>query len=190
MDAPALIFERQKVVSLVEAASRSESADSSTDVATALDQFEAFADTLNYYPPNVPLACSLSGDIVPDHRSLGGSYWRRHCVEAPLSRDALHEMATEVDCRLTIGSDSFTPSSRSIPMTIASTVANLDAGTSMANALGQLYSIGARVDFAGLNNNWDRRKISLPSYPFQKKRYWITEINHHTTEQHPQTLAR
>ena len=190
MDAAALIFERQKVASFFEAASTSETADSSADAATALDQFEAFADTLNYYPPNLPLACSISGDIVPIHRSLGGSYWRRHCVEDPLSREALLKIADEVDCCLTIGSGTFATNSSNSRLTTASTVANLDAVTSMANALARLYARGARVDFAGVHKYWDRRKVSLPTYPFQKKRYWITEIDQHTTEQKPQTLAR
>ena len=44
----------------------------------ALSAFENLADQFNFYPPSLPLWCSLDNQIVPTHRSLGGSYWRRH----------------------------------------------------------------------------------------------------------------
>lgn len=182
MDAATLIYERQKVVKIRDAAPSGETNDLSAEVNVALDQFESFADSLNYYPPNLPLVCSLSGEIVPVHRSLGGSYWRRHCIETPISRESLFELAAETDCLIVMGNVSNDVDSSDRFVSIESTVPNRNASSSMTNGLARLYSLGARIDFAGLNHHWKRSKVGLPTYPFQKKRYWITEIDQHTAE--------
>ena len=64
----------------------------------------------------------------------------------------------------------------------------------MLDSLGRLYVQGARVDWVGFDRDYERRKVSLPTYPFQRQRYWIeaTEpttvpVNPHsvTSNQHP-----
>ena len=59
----------------------------------AADAFETFADTLDYFPADRPLICSLSGAEVPEHRLLGGSYWRRFATETSNVAAALQALA-------------------------------------------------------------------------------------------------
>ncbi len=40
-------------------------------------------------------------------------------------------------------------------------------------ALGQLWMHGAAVDWSGFHAGERRRRVSLPSYPFERRRYWI-----------------
>ena len=61
--------------------------------------------------------------------------------------------------------------------------ANHDATNSMLNALGRVYVGGANPNFSTFNQHWHRNRISLPTYPFQKKRYWITEISKHIKQE-------
>ena len=46
----------------------------------------------------------------------------------------------------------------------------------MLTSLAELYVRGAEVDWAGFDKDYPRRKVSLPTYPFQSKRYWITGV--------------
>jgi acyl transferase domain-containing protein/aryl carrier-like protein len=39
--------------------------------------------------------------------------------------------------------------------------------------IGPLYVRGGAVDLSGLDRTGPRRKVSLPTYPFQRQRYWI-----------------
>ena len=80
LDALTLVVERQKITDRRESIPEEGQPDQLTAL---LDQFEGFADTINYYPPNLPLICSTSASVVPVHRSLGGSYWRQHCLDDP-----------------------------------------------------------------------------------------------------------
>ncbi len=47
-----------------------------------------------------------------------------------------------------------------------------DDWQSMLDSLGQLYVRGRKIDWAGFDRPYPRRRVSLPTYPFQRKRYW------------------
>ena len=46
----------------------------------------------------------------------------------------------------------------------------------MMETLGRLYVAGITPNFQMLDRQGMRKRLSLPSYPFEKKRYWITEV--------------
>jgi myxalamid-type polyketide synthase MxaB len=39
--------------------------------------------------------------------------------------------------------------------------------------LGELYVQGVAIDWPGLDQGYQRRKVTLPTYPFQRQRYWV-----------------
>jgi acyl transferase domain-containing protein len=41
------------------------------------------------------------------------------------------------------------------------------------SALGQLWTAGVNVDWAALHSPANRRRVPLPTYPFERKRYWV-----------------
>ena len=43
----------------------------------------------------------------------------------------------------------------------------------LLNSLGALYVRGANVDWAGFERDHAHRRISLPTYPFQRERFWV-----------------
>ncbi|TLW94620.1 amino acid adenylation domain-containing protein [Saccharomonospora piscinae] len=43
----------------------------------------------------------------------------------------------------------------------------------LATALGRLWLSGVEVDFAAVDAHAPRRRVSLPGYPMQRRRYWI-----------------
>jgi amino acid adenylation domain-containing protein len=43
------------------------------------------------------------------------------------------------------------------------------------NNLARLYCMGTDLDWEGLDRGYERRRVSLPTYPFQRKRFWISE---------------
>ncbi len=153
----------------------------------ALDQFEALADTLDYLPPDRPLICNLTGQVVPVHRVLGGSYWRRQCVE-DASLSASLETLAQQDCNvvLEVGDrPMLTPDTLeafALPVCLASLQWERDETATMLEALGHLYVSGSVPDFASLDRPWSRKRISLPTYPFQRTRYWITDVGKHVAK--------
>src|SRR5690606_11399002 len=43
----------------------------------------------------------------------------------------------------------------------------------LLESLGTLYVRGAPVDWTGFDRPFHRRRIPLPTYPFQRRRYWM-----------------
>ncbi|MEB3340709.1 alpha/beta fold hydrolase, partial [Okeania sp.] len=41
------------------------------------------------------------------------------------------------------------------------------------SSLAELYVRGAKIDWSGFDRDYQRQKVSLPTYPFQRQRYWI-----------------
>ena len=74
-----LVAARQRLPSTVAAVAGGNAV--ADDSAEELDAFEELADRIDYFPADRPLICELTGKVVPVHRLLGGSYWRRHCEQ-------------------------------------------------------------------------------------------------------------
>ncbi len=145
-----------------------------------LRKFETLADGFNYYPPNLPLICSVTGEVVPVHRALGGSFWRQHCLTQPLLQESANQLAKmECDFVLEFGSMvSVMPETHGTET--VRIIRTMEKGQSVTNSLlyglGELYVGGVNPNFEALYRHRKSKRIGLPNYPFQKKRYWITEI--------------
>lgn len=56
---------------------------------------------------------------------------------------------------------------------LASPLRPLPGSESMAHALGQVWMAGAEIDWAAVHSGHGRRRVHLPTYPFQRRRHWI-----------------
>jgi acyl carrier protein len=43
----------------------------------------------------------------------------------------------------------------------------------LAGALAFLWAAGVRVDWAAYHGGWDRRRVELPTYPFERQYFWL-----------------
>jgi acyl transferase domain-containing protein len=160
----------------------------SAEASVVGEALEKFADELDYFPADRQLICNLSGDVVPEHQLLAGRYWRRHVTESLRIAAGVRSLV-EADCDvvLEIGSRSalLELAGSNLPKTAPPCVPSLarEAGKSETDCtlqtLGQLYVGGVTPDFAAFDEPWRRAKIGLPTYPFERKRYWITDISEH-----------
>jgi acyl transferase domain-containing protein len=55
------------------------------------------------------------------------------------------------------------------------------------DSLGRLWLAGARVDWSALHEDEKRHRVALPSYPFERQRYWIDPLQAAKPVQNPAT---
>ena len=59
------------------------------------------------------------------------------------------------------------------PAVLSSLRRNAPSDNGFVEAVAGAYEAGLGVSFAGLFTGESRRRISLPGYPFERRRYWI-----------------
>ncbi|HXD44446.1 MAG TPA: SDR family NAD(P)-dependent oxidoreductase [Pseudolabrys sp.] len=147
-----------------------------------LDELEQIAGTLSYAPPRLPLVSNLTGavmDAAPD-----AAYWRRHTREPVRFGDGMAAVAA-LDCQvyLEIGphpvllplaqtclADKGKPAA--LVGSLNRQKADVDATAEM---LAALYRAGVDIDWAAVQAESGGKRIALPTYPFERKRYWLDE---------------
>ncbi|MFI9194298.1 beta-ketoacyl synthase N-terminal-like domain-containing protein, partial [Streptomyces californicus] len=126
-----------------------------------LDEFRAVARELTYERATVPIAGQ------PDR--VDAEYWVRHVRDAVRFHDALEELrARGVTSFLEIGPDGI------LSALAGGGVPLLRSGRpevrSLLAGLGRVHVHGTPVDWAALAPGG--RRVDLPTYPFQRQRYW------------------
>ncbi|MCB8984307.1 MAG: type I polyketide synthase [Ardenticatenaceae bacterium] len=142
-----------------------------------LDEFAAVAASVAFAEPQITLVSNVSGEAAgPEVQTA--VYWRSH-VRAPVRfADAMHSLHAEgVDLFLECGPQPTLSGmgQRCLPDGAATFVPSLRPGVADAEqivrGLGQLYAAGASVNWAACQPGG--RRIPLPTYPFQRQRYWV-----------------
>jgi acyl transferase domain-containing protein len=144
-----------------------------------LDAFEACAATVSYRAPAIGLISNLTGELAGPEL-LTPQYWRRHLREAVRFGDSVSTLAKD-GCRIGVEVGPHPVligmARRASPdpegVWIGSLRRGRDDMTSFLEGLGQLYVVGHKVDAEAI---WGaaacRRRVMLPTYPFQRSHYW------------------
>ena len=147
-----------------------------------LDDFENVAAQVKHHAPKLPLISNLTGELMsaaPDK-----SYWRRHLREAVRFGDGMLAL-TKLKCQafleigphpvlLPIAQICLGTKSKSATWIAALNRQKPDA-ESITDMLVALYLAGHNVNWTAVHADASWRRIPLPTYPFQRKRYWIEE---------------
>lgn len=145
-----------------------------------LDPFEEVAAKLNYNAPKIDLISNLTGEIVKAGQTCDAGYWRRH-VREPVRFAAGMQRLHEEGCRVLLEVGPHTTllgmGKKSWPddsgIWLPSLRKGRDDWQQLLGSLQSLYVSGLDVDWSGFDRDYRRRKVALPTYPFQRQRYWL-----------------
>lgn len=146
-------------------------------------EFEAAARTVAFSPARISMVSSVTGQMADNSALSDPRYWRRQ-VGAPVRFEAgiLSLIAAGYDTFIEIG-----PSSQLIGMARQCSEPNdahlwspslkreRSAWSQTAETLQRLYAAGADIDWAGFDRGYARRRAALPTYPFERRRYWVED---------------
>ncbi|BBZ66357.1 putative polyketide synthase [Mycolicibacterium insubricum] len=145
-----------------------------------LDEFEAYAGTLEFAAPTLPLVCNRTGAVLTGQTPLDAGYWRKHSRQ-PVQFAESVRTAAALDCSvlmeigpqpvLTSAAVQVWPEHLAPPRAIVSLRKGVPDQLQIADALAGVYVSGHRPDFAAVYHRTGRR-LELPTYPFQHRRFW------------------
>jgi acyl transferase domain-containing protein/SAM-dependent methyltransferase len=145
-----------------------------------LDRFEQAAGRIHFKTPKIGMISNLTGRFIDGDEILHPLYWRRHLREPVRFSDSIATLRQR-GCRIFVEIG---------PHPVLSTMAQLiDGGeescwlpslnrqtgdwTQMIGTLAALYVRGVAVDWDGFYRDRPHRRCALPTYPFQRERYWL-----------------
>jgi acyl transferase domain-containing protein/acyl-CoA synthetase (AMP-forming)/AMP-acid ligase II/acyl carrier protein len=159
-------------------------------MAPMLTEFAAIANQITYNQPSISLISNITG-IRADESITTASYWVNHVrqpVKFAQSMETLHQEGYEVFLEIGPKPILLGMGRQCLPEGVGVWLPSLGFGQEdwqiLLHSLGELYVQGVKVDWLGFDRDYSRRKVVLPTYPFQRQRYWI-ETNYTTTNQQP-----
>ncbi|GHC75303.1 hypothetical protein GCM10010349_54470 [Streptomyces flavofungini] len=147
-----------------------------------LDDFRRVAESLTYQDLALPVISNVTGELAGPALLQDPEYWVRHVRGAVRFHDGLGALTAQgVTSLLELGPDSVLTAMAHDTITAPAAQAGLIAAVrkdraepdTFLTALAHLHVRGAEVDWAPLYAPVEtRRRVELPTYAFQGRRYW------------------
>ena len=135
--------------------------------------------------PSIPYVSNVTGDWIMHADVLDPGYWARH-VRGTVDFhsgtqkliDAGIDLCLEVGPGQTLGSlVRQTCAHQEHSVTVLTSLPRAQAGQNgcehVARTLGRFWLLGVRPDWKGYYAHEERRRVVLPTYPFERKRHWL-----------------
>jgi acyl transferase domain-containing protein/thioesterase domain-containing protein len=148
-----------------------------------LDSFREQVRRIALHPPQIPYLSNVTGTWITAAEATDPDYWVNHLRSTVRFSDCLRELFGRKDrIFLEVGpGHALATLTRQHPSKDAKTFTSLphpqqkssDAAFLM-KTLGQLWMCGQSIDWLALHSGEMARRIPLPTYPFERERFWIS----------------
>jgi acyl transferase domain-containing protein len=161
-----------------------EAAGHSELITPILEPFTQFVRKLHLRAPGIPYISNVTGTWISASDATDPQYWARHLRQTVRFAAGVAELLQEpTRILLEVGpGQALTalarqqPCQGAQPTVLASTRHRHETRSDVAvvlETLGQLWLAGVRVDWTAFSDDQQRRRLPLPTYPFERQRYWI-----------------
>jgi len=162
-----------------------------------LETFTLAVKKVNLKPPQIPYISNVSGTWITAEEATNPSCWARHLRQTVLFGSGLQTLLQEQDRVLLevgpgrtlsaiarraapFGSIAKKHVDKAVEPVILSSLRHPQDQQSdvafLLNALGKLWLVGIQVDWSGFYAGSQRHRLPLPTYPFERQRYWIEPL--------------
>jgi acyl transferase domain-containing protein/acyl carrier protein len=148
-----------------------------------LDEFRERVAGVERHAPLVPFVSNLTGDWITAEEARDPAYWARHLRSAVRFSDGVRRLAErgnpvllEVGPGGTLTALARQQGGEKEVTAVATLRHPKDTSADRAvllTALGRLWLAGAPVDGLRVHARTRRQRVPLPSYPFERERFWV-----------------
>ncbi|MRG98067.1 non-ribosomal peptide synthetase/type I polyketide synthase [Polyangium spumosum] len=149
-----------------------------------VDRLTRRAASMERRAPRIPLISNLTGRLLRDDEAIDPSYWARHLRGTVRFAEGIGGLLADPTCAFVEVGPGRTLSSLvrrhpavGVSRTVCTTLAHRGAEANRSDletlllAVGQLWCIGVEVDWAAFWAGERRRRVPLPTYPFERIHY-------------------
>lgn len=147
-------------------------------------RFREVIETVKLSKPRVPILSTVTGARLTDEQAVDPGYWAAHLRHTVLFHQAVDAAAEEKPGRIFLevgpGQTLSTLARQTAGRRAAGCFASCEhpaAGSPdrrrMLTTLAELWCRGAEVDWETVHAETPKRRVPLPTYPFQRRRAWL-----------------
>jgi acyl transferase domain-containing protein len=140
--------------------------------------------TVALKPPQIPYVSNLTGTWIRNEEATDPHYWARHLRETVRFAGGVETLRQNADWLfLEVGpghtltgltQQCLGPSAKTVGIASLGKVGGNQTETRLlAKAVGELWLSGAGIDWKSYYSHETRCRIAMPTYPFERRRYWI-----------------
>jgi acyl transferase domain-containing protein len=151
-------------------------------VEPVLGAFGAALSRVRFGEPQIPWVSNVTGTWITAAQARDPAYWVRHLRQTVRFADGLATLATRPErVLIEVGPGrALTTFARQCPAlagcdalpSLPHPQDAIDDDAHLLDALGRAWIAGVDVDWGALHGG-PRRRVPLPTYPFERRRYWI-----------------
>lgn len=153
-----------------------------------LDAFGERVSKVKFSPPKLPYVSNLTGTWITAEEATDPAYWCRHlrnCVRFSQTLQTITQASGHVFAevgpgqamtRLVGAMATPRPAPQQKPVAVPMMRKPDEPGDDvevLLEAIGRLWSSGAPIDWERFWSGEKRQRITLPAYPFERRRFWI-----------------
>ncbi|MFI5836654.1 type I polyketide synthase [Micromonospora sp. NPDC051300] len=148
-----------------------------------LDAFTAIVAAVPRRAPKLPYVSNVTGGWIGEDEATDPAYWARQLRGTVRFADGVRTLLAdgprvllEVGPGDGLGALAAGHDGEHRPVVVATlppTDAATIGGAAVPDSLARLWSAGVPVDWAAYHAATRRRRVPLPTYPFQRRRYWV-----------------
>ncbi|HXB57696.1 MAG TPA: SDR family NAD(P)-dependent oxidoreductase [Vicinamibacteria bacterium] len=149
-----------------------------------LAPFRERMNAVRLAPPRLPYVSDLSGTWITEAEATSPDYWVRHLRGTVHFAEGIRTLWAEPERLLlevgpgnALGAFARQQAARSAAPSIVSSLRHPREVEGdlpfLLSALGRLWASGVRIDAARIFAGEQRRRVSLPTYSFERERYWV-----------------
>ena len=145
-----------------------------------LDSFEQIAQEIQFKPLQIPLVCNLNGQLLQAGETMDAAYWRqqtRRTVQFAAGMQTLAQAGCDIFIEVGPSTTLINMGKRNLANSSGTWLASLRQEQNdwqvLLNSLTTLYTHSIVMDWSGFDKDYQRQRLALPTYPFERHSYWF-----------------
>jgi acyl transferase domain-containing protein/SAM-dependent methyltransferase/acyl carrier protein len=159
-----------------------------------LSPFSERLKQVHLHPPRIPFISNVSGTWITAEEATDANYWVKHIRQPVCFADGLQKLLSADDYILlevgpgrTLSQFAKRHPDKRAEQVVLSTLRHPEETESdlafLLNTAGHLWLSGAALNWVAFSHHLKHRRLPLPTYPFDRKRYWIEPTPTTSSEQ-------
>lgn len=150
----------------------------------SVEPFSKYLNDIRLNPKQIPFISCSSGTYITDKEAIDPHYWAKQLRQPVLFSQGIQKILEEENVLfLEVGPGNTLSTFAKMHARKENSFESIcswdhsktkyDSNERTLSALGKLWLQNVPVNWNGFNHGRKRKKTSLPTYPFERKRYWI-----------------